>query len=651
MSLLKRSIVPVTIIVTVLLAGVCLARLDTNKTAPDFSLKDVDAKVYDLASMKDKPMIILYFFDAASRPSQECLLTMDNLAKKYKDADLSVLGITSSSKDKVAEFIKQANPVFPILLDDSDISSQYHAKAILPTSYILGPDLRPIDFFQGGGKTTNVMLSRLAERKLQQNQTILANAISEEVIKKDPKNSKAMMVKGYAALKTGDSSGAEKTFTSLSETKGDDSVLGKEGLLSVYAAQGKTDKALKLAQEVEKKAPERSYAHVIKGDILYSRNQKDLAESEYQKAVKKGSGEPFQKAAASNKLGRLYASLGKYERSRELYDQAVVLDPYYIEAMTNKGVTYEKQGNWDKALETYKKGEGIDKNDVFAMALVKRATEMLAVKNDEQRSERIDKLVKDLSKRYRSHKAASDKKTEDSWTSRPMVISFVDFNETGSLSERDGFSTVLTTELSDKLNSSGRVKVVERILIERLLEELNLGSSDLADPQTALKLGRVLAAKIMGTGTMLHTPSGTMLSLRLVDTETSLIPKVLNREIGPGTSLKEELYSLNREILSSIMEKYPLKAYVVKVIDDDNVMINLGANQGVVMGSTFEIIQDQEPIEYKGRKLKAEPKSIAGMKVVKVEPDLSYCRVVDTSRPIKSDDKAVEKIAARISDK
>ncbi|NIO19366.1 MAG: hypothetical protein GTN76_01120, partial [Candidatus Aenigmarchaeota archaeon] len=80
-------------------------------------------------------------------------------------------------------------------------------------------------------------------------------------------------------------------------------------------------------------------------------------------------------------------------------------------------------------------------------------------------------------------------------------MSFVDFQEKGGLSERDGFSTVLAMQLTYYLNTSGRLKVVERALIERLLEELNLGSLDLADTETALKLGKVLAAKIIVTGT------------------------------------------------------------------------------------------------------------------------------------------------------
>ncbi|MCK5229739.1 MAG: redoxin domain-containing protein, partial [Desulfobulbaceae bacterium] len=187
--------------------------------APAFSLKDVNGKTYDLSTMKDHQMIILYFFSADSRPSQEGLLNLIQLSAKYKNSDLKVICITRSPGEKVKQFIQTAGTVFPVLLDKSNVSDLYQAKLILPTVCIIGPELKVLDFFQGGGKTTEIMLSRLAERKLQQKQIMLAKAISEKVITKHPDNIKAKMVKGYAELNEGDLENAKKTFQELSRKK------------------------------------------------------------------------------------------------------------------------------------------------------------------------------------------------------------------------------------------------------------------------------------------------------------------------------------------------------------------------------------------------------------------------------------------------
>ena len=88
------------------------AQLTSGQTAPLFSLKDMNGRTFDLATMKEKQLTILYFFDVDSRPSQEGLLSLNQLAKQYK-ADLSVSAITTSPKDKVAQFASNTGLVFP----------------------------------------------------------------------------------------------------------------------------------------------------------------------------------------------------------------------------------------------------------------------------------------------------------------------------------------------------------------------------------------------------------------------------------------------------------------------------------------------------------------------------------------------------------
>jgi tetratricopeptide (TPR) repeat protein len=615
--------------------------LKAGQAAPVFSLKDLSGKTHDLAAMKASPMLVLYFFDAASRPSQEGLLGLDQIAKKYKGANLAVWGITRSPREYAGAFASTARPTFPILLDTGSVSDLYSARTVLPTVYIVGPNLTVMDVFQGGGKTTNVMLVRLAERKLQQKDTALAMAIGNEVARKSPDNDQARVVSGYAALKAGKVGDAEKTFTKLARGSGKAEILGKEGLAAVYARQGKADRALALAGEVQKKAPNRSYAHVVKADILYAQNRKKEAQAEYEAATKKDEAEPYQKTVAYNKLGRLYASVKDYQTSRSLYDQAVALDPYNVEAMANKGVTFEKEGKWDKALEMYQQGQGVNKQDEFSAVLAGRALERLRYQQDTARRERVDKLVKDLAQRFREQQKRP--KPEDTWTSPAVVVSFVDFQEQGGLSERDGMATVLTSQLSEQLKASGRVKVVDRVLLDRLLEELNLGSSELADPETSLKLGRVLAARVLGTGTLFTMAEGSLLNMRLIDTETTAVDKVITLQMAPGGPQSADLFKINRQILGSVIREHPLKAYVVEV-KDGHVMINLGSEQGVVAGTKFEVIEEGREVEYKSRKLRSAPTHVGLVEVTKTEPGLAYCRILEQTRPITRDDKVIEKL-------
>ena len=224
-----------------------------------------------------------------------------------------------------------------------------------------------------------------------------------------------------------------------------------------------------------------------------------------------------------------------------------------------------------------------------------------------------------------------------------MILTFVDFQEKGGLAERDGYSDVLVTQLGDRLNSSGRVQVVERILMERLLEELNLSASDLVDSETKLRLGKILAAKLIGTGSVYFMANQTVLSMRLIDTETSAVPKVITKKVSSLNQLEQELLWLDREVLKTIMKEYPLCGYVIDVTRDQ-VMINIGSKHGVVQGTTFEVLEDQEPIKHRGRTIQPAPKSIAEIEITQVEDDLCYARVLNQERSLKRDDKVREKV-------
>ncbi|HEB50547.1 MAG TPA: tetratricopeptide repeat protein [Desulfobulbus sp.] len=637
----KFVLLPLLLVTTLPVSG--HAELVPGKVAPDFSLQDVYGRDHTLSAMKEHSLIVLYFFDTESSSSLEGLLALNSLKKRFADTDLLIWGITTSGKARVSDFIVEHEPAFPVMLDSGEISGLYQAQVVLPTTCILGPGLKIIDYFQGGGQSTEQLLVTLAERELQRDNLDVALAISSDVQEKNPENLKAKTIYGYAALKADKVDEAENVFRDLAETGGEGDVLGSEGLVAVYARKGETKKAMALADKVEKKAPDRGYVNVIKGDILYSQDKKKAAEAEYRKAVEKPEGEPFQKAVAFNQLGRLYAGLENYQQARQLYDQAVDIDPYYIEAMSNKGVAFQKEGNLEQALASYRQAMSVNRNDTFAAILARKAQELIDLQRDTARKKRIDALVKELAQRFhRQQKPFPFFSSDDTWTSRPMVVSFVDFQEKGGLSERDGMSLVLTSRLSDLLSQSGRVRVVERALMEELLSELNLGSSELADPETALKLGRILAARIVSTGSLLFLPDSTLLNLRLIDTETTAISRVLTRKMTPDAGDVEDASAwLNRQILETIIRKYPLRGFVVQVSGGE-VMINLGSGQGVVPGTRFAILEEGEPIKYRGRTLRGAPKRIGELEVVRVEQDLSFARIVDSRRTPARDDKVQE---------
>jgi tetratricopeptide (TPR) repeat protein len=627
-------------VISLAAAGSVFGTLAPGRTAPAFTLSDLDARQHTLSEIRGRQMTVLFFFDAGSSASQEGLLMLDRLLGQYGDKQLAVWGITRSSKEDTRQFAQKFKLKFPVLLDSGDIGKQYGAGVILPVVCTIGPGLEVLDYFQGGGKTAEVMLVRLAERQIHRNQPQLARAIAASVAEKNPASVEAKAVQGYAALAEGRTDEAKQVFDKIAAGPEQHALVGQEGQAAVLARQGKTDQALALVDSVTRKAPRRSTAHKIKGDLLIGKGDRRLAEQAYQKAVQEPDAPLFVKAEAYNQLGRLSSQDGNYKEARTLFDQAVILDPYYLEPTSNKGVTFEKEGMWSKALAEYRQVLTLNQADTMATVLARKAEQMLALQQDGAEKQRIDKLVAGLVERYKSQMNRPAGVETDEWTSRPLIMTFVDIQE-GGMSSRDGMSIVLATRLGELLSSSGRVQVVERVVLERLLSELNLGSSELADPQTALKLGRVLAAKLIGTGNVLFLSDSTLLNLRLIDTETSAIAKTIQHRIGANPDLEREIFDVNRAVLKTVVEQYPLQGYVVQA-EGSEVMINLGRNQGVTPGTAFEVIQPGESVTYKGRVLKGASKTVARLEVLRVEPDLCYAKIVNSQKAPARDDQVRE---------
>jgi hypothetical protein len=136
-------------------------------------------------------------------------------------------------------------------------------------------------------------------------------------------------------------------------------------------------------------------------------------------------------------------------------------------------------------------------------------------------------------------------------------------------------------------------------------------------------------------------PDSTLLNLRMIDTETTAIAKTITHRLPANADLERELFNLNREILKAVMEKYPLQGYVIQV-DGKEAMLNLGSDQGVTAGTTFDVVEKGKEITYKGRVLKSESQTVARLEVVRVEPDLCFARIVEKNRDLARDDQVKE---------
>lgn len=146
------------------------------------------------------------------------------------------------------------------------------------------------------------------------------------------------------------------------------------------------------------------------------------------------------------------------------------------------------------------------------------------VKEKESGSEKIDELITTLAQRYREGKYEERKVKDDAWSSRPLTLVFMDIRDPSGNQEK---GETLSNLLTQSLQKDARIRVVERQFLMKLLAELKLGTSVLADPAASLKLGRLLSAGVIVLGSILPEDKGQTILLRCVDTETTLVRKVI----------------------------------------------------------------------------------------------------------------------------
>lgn len=152
---------------------------------------------------------------------------------------------------------------------------------------------------------------------------------------------------------------------------------------------------------------------------------------------------------------------------------------------------------------------------------------------------------------------------------------------------REGASDVFLVWLMQALGTESRVRLVDRSLLDGLLAELKLSSTSLVDPATALRLGRLLSARLIG----LVNGAGSQVTVRVVETETSAVVASLVRTFPAGSPAQDLATSLGKELADKLQRAYPLRARVTSVVGDQ-VVLDIGTAEGARVGQRLQLFRD-----------------------------------------------------------
>lgn len=226
--------------------------------------------------------------------------------------------------------------------------------------------------------------------------------------------------------------------------------------------------------------------------------------------------------------------------------------------------------------------------------------------------------------------------------------------------------------LEEALVNSGRFEVIAGTQRENLLREQGFANSDVVSPTDSVKVGRMLAAKYVVSGTCqsvttdskstgglggfgskvglggnkeLSSKVTAKVQVQLTDLETGtiILAKTYDEKGGESTlgtkSSDNRQESAYRDIISRVSQQFvaelgaqvPIEA-IVAVVEGNTVALTAGAAAGVKAGMRFEVYAEGDAIKNPatGEILSVKKTRYAVLRVTKVEEKLAWADIVRT---------------------
>jgi tetratricopeptide (TPR) repeat protein len=339
----------------------------------------------------------------------------------------------------------------------------------------------------------------------------------------------------------------------------------------------------------------------------------------------------------------MYAAQGDTQQALEQYDKALSLPanghPDTVLAYANKGYLLATLGQFQEAATYYRQAQQLNPADRLSAVLLQEIERRAHATQDRDKQERIDQLVASLLQAHKEGKPPAE--PGDGWTSVPLTLAFLHVQTQGTPSPRAGEEEVLLLRLADALQNTGRVTVLERDILDKILAELKLSASELVDQQVAVRVGRILAARLLATGTLTRRGTDAQLSLRVVETETTRLRAAVTDLLDASLGLEGAADHLATALLQKLRTVYPLQGRLLQVTPE-TVLVNIGADHGVAPGMILQVLREQS-LHLEGKEVGAQRLPVGLIEITSVEPRLAQARVVEQSSDFESGWKVKER--------
>jgi Flp pilus assembly protein TadD/peroxiredoxin len=333
-------------------------------SAPEFSLPDLDGKMWDLRSFRGG-FLLLNFWVAASPACGDQLRLLQRYQSTLAFSGLHILGVNvdeASDAHAVRSLVAKERLLFPILLATQDVAGVYNIvyrylfdrrrDLALPTSFLLNKDGMIVKVYQGP-----VNSERLAEdvrsapntpadrahRALPFGGTLYLDAFQRNAF-----------TYGVAFFQRGYLDQAEASFKQVIAAKPDDPE-AYYNLGTLYLRRNAFQDARQYLEQTVKLRPNYPEAWNNLGMVAAQEGHADEAIRNFQQSLLQRPGY----AIALLNLGNLYRRQGVLDEAEKLLSRVLELEPDNPEINYSLGMLYVRQEQLDRASHFLEKAVNV----------------------------------------------------------------------------------------------------------------------------------------------------------------------------------------------------------------------------------------------------------------------------------------------------
>ena len=208
--------------------------------------------------------------------------------------------------------------------------------------------------------------------------------------------------------------------------------------------------------------------------------------------------------------------------------------------------------------------------------------------------------------------------------SERMRLSVFPFSQKGTVSKSSLFFQDFFT--NDLVNRN-RFQIVEREKLDLILNEQKLSRTELVDRKTALRLGKLVAAQAVITGTIIETNTGIEIVGRMVDSETSEI--LASEDVYDEVKEISAMRSLSEGLAIKFHREFPLVEGIVVRQKGKSILTDIGSDRITI--NRRLIVFREEPVIHPvtGKTLGSDNTILGRARVTQVMEGLSKAAILD----------------------